>query len=659
MNSNDLKIIEDLINKARNCFEKNQIDEALSNLIKIVDIDPSHSNAFNNIGIIYYQKKEYDKAISNYEKAIEINPNHKEALNNLGIVLKDNNQIDAAIEYFKLAINIDGSFIDCLNNLATCFYLKNKNFDAMETSLNVLKLDEYNQNSLLTLSRVFKKLRFNQYVPEIELSICKIINLNISTAREMGPISMNMLSLNPIIKKLIEKNIHDLNFDINEELKKFNEIPLLNILMSEIQILDFQLESILGKLRKNIILNIEKIDKKPEIEKVLTSLSLYYFINEYIYPISKSELKAIELIDKKIINNINDIKFFDLEILILSFYKRLNEYKWSRHLTEFKYSRVFKTHLLDYYEEKELRKLIPRLKDIKDDVSKKIRKQYEFYPYPRWDRVNYSGTDVNLRKFLNLINIKIKDESIINDEKLDILIAGCGTGQTTVITAKRFQKSNILAIDLSLSSLSYASRKMNELGIKNVNLIQADILDLDDLDKKFHFIESTGVIHHMKDPEYALQKLCNCLLPGGIMKLGLYSKHGRKELNEFKTKMKINSETNEPEKLVSFRQKIIKHHEQNLPSFFSSIDFFSLSGFKDYLLNVHENQYNIDEVSKLLKKSNLEFCGFEFLNNRSIVEGIKKENTNFNEKNLKDWNEYELKNPNFFSKMYQFWCQKL
>ena len=89
----------------------------------------------------------------------------------------------------------------------------------METSLNVLKLDESNHNSLLTLSRVYKKLRFNQYVPEIELSICKIINLNISTAREMGPISMNMLSLNPILKKLIEKNIHDLNFDINEELK--------------------------------------------------------------------------------------------------------------------------------------------------------------------------------------------------------------------------------------------------------------------------------------------------------------------------------------------------------------------------------------------------------------------------------------------------------
>ena len=64
-------------------------------------------------------------------------------------------------------------------------------------------------------------------------------------------------------------------------------------------------------------------------------------------------------------------------------------------------------------------------------------------------------------------------------------------------------------------------------------------------------------------------------------------------------------------------------------------------------------------MSKLLKKSNLEFCGFEFLNNRSIVDGIKKENTNFNENNLKDWNEYELKNPNFFSKMYQFWCQKL
>ena len=106
----------------------------------------------------------------------------------------------------------------------------------------------------------------------------------------------------------------------------------------------------------------------------------------------------------------------------------------------------------------------------------------------------------------------------------------------------------IVAIDLSKRSLGYAMRKCKEYNINNIKFFHCDILDIHKLNIQFDCIMCTGVLHHMKDPEYALQKLCNCLLPGGIMKLGLYSKHGRKELNEFKTNMKINSETNEPEK---------------------------------------------------------------------------------------------------------------
>ena len=52
--------------------------------------------------------------------------------------------------------------------------------------------------------------------------------------------------------------------------------------------------------------------------------------------------------------------------------------------------------------------------------------------------------------------------------ELDVLIAGCGTGQHAIENAPRFPGARTLAIDLSLTSLAYALRKTRELGVPNL-----------------------------------------------------------------------------------------------------------------------------------------------------------------------------------------------
>ena len=69
---------------------------------------------------------------------------------------------------------------------------------------------------------------------------------------------------------------------------------------------------------------------------------------------------------------------------------------------------------------------------------------------------------------IEIINNDIKPNSIsptLESNPLKILIAGCGTGQQ-IIMAQRYRNAQITAIDISNSSLSYAQRKINELGIK-------------------------------------------------------------------------------------------------------------------------------------------------------------------------------------------------
>ena len=83
---------------------------------------------------------------------------------------------------------------------------------------------------------------------------------------------------------------------------------------------------------------------------------------------------------------------------------------------------------------------------------------------------------------------------------------------------------------MSFASLAYAKRKIEELGHKNVEFLQGDILNLNILNKKFDIIECAGVLHHMREPLEGLKVLLNLLEPHGFLKLGLYSDKARKHI---------------------------------------------------------------------------------------------------------------------------------
>ena len=53
--------------------------------------------------------------------------------------------------------------------------------------------------------------------------------------------------------------------------------------------------------------------------------------------------------------------------------------------------------------------------------------------------------------------------------------------------------------------------------------MQADILNLDQLNQDFDIIESSGVLHHMDEPLIGWKSLTDILKPGGLMNIGLYS----------------------------------------------------------------------------------------------------------------------------------------
>ena len=125
---------------------------------------------------------------------------------------------------------------------------------------------------------------------------------------------------------------------------------------------------------------------------------------------------------------------------------------------------------------------------IKNNISLKIRDQYETFPYPSWVYCKPQLNKRSISQYLKDLNIHISEANEKSSEKKIVLIAGCGTGKQAVEFALALKNVEIVAIDLSKRSLGYAMRKCQEYNINNIKFFHCDILDVHKLNMQFDCI---------------------------------------------------------------------------------------------------------------------------------------------------------------------------
>lgn len=80
-------------------MEKDFLAEVLNN--------PENTEAWIQLGHVYFDTKTYDKAITAYEKSLELKPGNADVLTDLGIMYRRNGQPQKAIEKFDEAIAVN------------------------------------------------------------------------------------------------------------------------------------------------------------------------------------------------------------------------------------------------------------------------------------------------------------------------------------------------------------------------------------------------------------------------------------------------------------------------------------------------------------------------------------------------------------------------
>lgn len=109
---------------------------------------------------------------------------------------------------------------------------------------------------------------------------------------------------------------------------------------------------------------------------------------------------------------------------------------------------------------------------------------------------------------------------------LDILIAGCGTNQAAVF-AYTNPDAKVTAIDVSQNSLDHTEYLKKRHGLDNLETHLLPIEEAGTLGKTFDLIVSTGVLHHLADPQAGMNALAPLLREDGVMALMLYATYGR------------------------------------------------------------------------------------------------------------------------------------
>jgi SAM-dependent methyltransferase/tetratricopeptide (TPR) repeat protein len=306
-------------------------------------------------------------------------------------------------------------------------------------------------------------------------------------------------------------------------------------------------------------------------------------------------------------------------------------------------------------EERQSRAALPALTPISDEVSRKVRAQYEENPYPRWINIAPTGEPKTLDAYLAG---RFTGFRPLNRPAPDVLIAGCGTGQHAASLALQFHDARILAVDLSLASLAYAQRTTHALGLAGIDYAQADILALGAIDRRFDMIDSSGVLHHLADPFAGWRVLLSLLKPGGVMRLGLYSALGRHEVAAVREFVTVRGYTSEPQSIRHCRQELMNFAAGTPQRVIAETsDFFSTSECRDLLFHVQEHNLRLGEIGAFLAAEKLAFLGFE-----GCAAGYQRYAQAFpgdtTMTDLSRWDMLEQQDPHLFFNMYQFWIQK-
>jgi SAM-dependent methyltransferase len=292
----------------------------------------------------------------------------------------------------------------------------------------------------------------------------------------------------------------------------------------------------------------------------------------------------------------------------------------------------------------------PKAATFAAPVTRAVSEQYEAWPYPAWQRATRNPTDTLAARIAAL-----RPDAPTLPDHPEILVAGCGTGRDAALWAHRAPQARVTAIDLSATSLAYAAERAAAMALTNLEFRHLDLHDAATLGRGFDFIASSGVLHHLADPEAGWAALTQTLKPGGVMRIMLYSKVARLVVQSARHAIADLLDQPVTDDLIrAVRARLLAEPPHAVTA---SADFYHMGGVHDLLLHAHEDAFDIPRIRRAIEAQGLTLLGFD-LPEPAASAYAKSHPQDPHRRNYAAWIALERANPRLFGGMYGFWVAK-
>jgi tetratricopeptide (TPR) repeat protein len=590
-----------------------QLDLAQASFRRALSIDPGHARAALGLGQVYYDLGQSSEALEYLERALQADPRSAETLCSCGQALADLGKTDVALVFLRKAIEAAPD----------------------ELSYTIVAMD------------VLRPIEFLAEDPWYEQFLVACLENPVLTHEAIANVSASLLWLKPAVQDALAAEQLDAS-----HLARLTEEPLLLQLLSRTIVGSWRFEQLFTKVRRALARL-----RDPDYLTLSACVAEQAFNAGYVQYQSDAEVAIEQALLQREVATLTPV-----ELMTLASYRRLADIPGAAKLADRadypeSIQRVVQRTLREPLHERAIASQIVALTPIEDTVSRRVQAQYEEHPYPHWR--NIQSADQRSGRLVE----EISRHSLVFEDprwpaRPKVLVPGCGTGFQPLSLARKYPETDVLAVDLSRTSLAYAIRKQEELELTNVRFCQGDLLSLGGSTERYEYIDCAGVLHHLESPIEGWRILSGLLAPGGVMRIGLYSELARKTVVAARERIAAMRIPGTASAIREFRQAIMTEPGLSELRGLASMtaDFFSMGGIRDLIFHVQEHRFDLRRIKTCLDELGLKFGGF-LLADRQAVRNFHKQNpARAQWLDLDCWAEFEAQHPNSFYRMYQFYC---
>jgi SAM-dependent methyltransferase/Tfp pilus assembly protein PilF len=642
-------------------YQQGSPDEAALAAEQATTLRPAIAPYWVMRGNIALARKDRRLAQASFRRATELAPDFAEAHYRLGIALHTDHRYGDAIAAYRAAARAAPDVPEIHWQLAEALLAKGQINAAMRAYQDAFSRDPEGALDRRTAFDWLGRLHFDSLPAVWHAEIERFFTQPRGDVKPYVGAGLKALKTKPAIRALLERSESGAGFVLDDALTAALGNRLLHALLRECLIADPQFERCLTRLREHLLLD-DAARRRVALD-YLCALALQSFNNEYVWQHSAREAERLGGVRERIESRLAADGAASEEtirlLLVFGCYRRLDTVQGidaviARAQDAPQLQQLLLRTVIEPRMERELRGRIPSIVETRDETSREVRGMYEEHPYPRWFRLDREEP-YSLSEWLERELPAIPRISTAVSPR--VLIAGCGTGKDAIWIASNIANARVLAVDLSLSSLSYARRMAAALGVTNIEFRQGDILGLGALDERFDLIASTGVLHHMRDPLAGLRSIAGLLKPGGLMKLGFYSARARVSVTAAREIIANERITATEPEMRTFRQRVFASDESSpLKELEHSNDFYSMSMCRDLLFHVQERQYTLRELGAMLREVDLQFLGLAELPQEAVARYRSLYPNDARMVDIASWDSYEQQYPDTFSRMFLLWC---